>query len=104
MNHSQATLQTVRRTNPLGIQILVGLGLAAVVVIFGLIIASQATSQESMMKKEHAATANVLPQLFISDEALKPNLNGVLATGDGGAMLPAEETIGGISRGRFDRR
>jgi hypothetical protein len=33
------------------------------------------------------AGPNVLPALFISPEALKPNLGGMTATGDGGAMI-----------------
>ena len=33
------------------------------------------------------AGPNVLPSLFVSPEALKPNLGGMTATGDGGAMI-----------------
>lgn len=33
------------------------------------------------------AGPNVLPSLFVSPEALKPNLGGMTATGDGGGMI-----------------
>jgi hypothetical protein len=39
---------------------------------------------------------------MITPESLEPNLNGMLATGDGGAALPLEEIVGGISRQAFD--
>jgi hypothetical protein len=38
-------------------------------------------------KKGPAPGPNVLPALFVSPEALKPNLGGMSATGDGGAMI-----------------
>lgn len=37
--------------------------------------------------KQPATGPNVLPSLFVSPEALKPNLGGVTATGDGGALI-----------------
>jgi hypothetical protein len=37
--------------------------------------------------KGPAPGPNVLPALFVSPEALKPNLGGMSATGDGGAMI-----------------
>ena len=85
------------------VQTAIGLMLVIAISAFGIFTASHATGQESMMRKAPAATANVLPELFISDEALEPNLNGVLATGDGGASLPLEETVGGVSRNAFQR-
>jgi hypothetical protein len=48
-----------------------------------------------------AATENVLPPLVVPPESLEPNLNGVLATGDGGASIPLEELVGGVSRDAF---
>jgi hypothetical protein len=86
------------------VQAAVGLALLIIISAFGLFIASQATGQESMTRKTaQATTVNVLPPLFISDESQQPNLNGVLATGDGGAALPLEEIVGGVSRNAFDR-
>jgi hypothetical protein len=41
--------------------------------------------------KDPATGPNVLPQLFVSPEALKPNLGGMTATGDGGAMLEGSQ-------------
>jgi hypothetical protein len=49
-----------------------------------------------------AIKANVLPHLVISPASLEPNLNGVLATGDGGAALPLEELIAGVRREAFN--
>jgi hypothetical protein len=49
-----------------------------------------------------AAAANVSPELFISDESLRPNLNAVLATGDGGASIPLEELVAGVRREAFN--
>jgi len=37
--------------------------------------------------KAPASGPNVLPPLFVSPEALKPNLGGMTATGDGGAAI-----------------
>ena len=48
-----------------------------------------------------AAAANVLPELVISPQSLEPNLNGMLATGDGGASIPLEELVAGVSREAF---
>jgi hypothetical protein len=49
-----------------------------------------------------AARENVLPALVISPLSLEPNLNGVLATGDGGAAIPLEELVAGVRREAFD--
>lgn len=38
-------------------------------------------------EKTPATGPNVLPPLFVSPEALKPNLGGMTATGDGGASI-----------------
>jgi hypothetical protein len=85
------------------IQAAIGLVLVIVISAIGLVAAPHATGQEGMMRKAASATtANVLPPLFISDESQQPNLNGVLATGDGGAALPPEETVGGVSRDAFN--
>jgi hypothetical protein len=37
--------------------------------------------------KTPASGANVLPTLFLSPDAFKPNLGGMTATGDGGASI-----------------
>jgi hypothetical protein len=50
-----------------------------------------------------AARENVLPALVISPLSLEPNLNGVLATGDGAASIPLEELVAGVRREAFDR-
>jgi hypothetical protein len=63
----------------------------------GLFTASHAIGQESTVRKaDPATTANVLPPLYISDESLEPNLNGMLATGDGGAMIEIKEITGNL--------
>src|SRR5436190_21678720 len=69
------------------VQAAIGLALVIVISAFGLFIASQALGQENMTPKTQAATANVLPILILSPELQEPNLNGMLATGDGGAMI-----------------
>jgi hypothetical protein len=85
------------------IQAAIGLVLVIAISAFGLFTASHANGQDGMARKTaQATTMNVLPPLFISDESQQPNLNGVLATGDGGAALPLEETVGGVSRNVFD--
>jgi hypothetical protein len=85
------------------VQAAIGLVLVIAISAFGLFTASHANGQDGMTRKTAQATMmNVLPPLFISDESQQPNLNGVLATGDGGAALPLEETVGGVSRNAFD--
>jgi hypothetical protein len=85
------------------VQAAIGLVLVIAISAIGLIAAPRATGQEGMVRKSATATtANVLPPLFLSDESQQPNLNGALATGDGGAALPLEETVGGVSRGAFN--
>jgi hypothetical protein len=100
-NQFQESLLVADRSGTAGfrlafVQAAVGLALACVISIFGLVIASQAHGQDTKRP-----TANVLPELILSPDSQEPNLNGVLATGDGGAALPAEETIGGVSRDAF---
>jgi hypothetical protein len=109
INQFQESLLTDDRTSKANhtlrsacIQSAIGLMLVIAISAFGLFTASHATGQESMMRKDPAATANVLPELVIWPESLEPNLNGMLATGDGGASLPLEETVGGVSRNAFD--
>lgn len=108
INQFQESLWTDDRTSKTNhtlrsawVQTAIGLMLVIAISAFGIFTASHATGQENMVRKP--AMANVLPELFISDEALEPNLNGLLATGDGGASLPIEETVGGVSRNAFDR-
>jgi hypothetical protein len=105
VNQFQASLLTADRAGkpdlPMRsalLQAVIGFALVLAVSAFGLFAASHAIGQEA----QAAGTANVLPQLMISPESLEPNLNGMLATGDGGATLPFEETVGGISREAFE--
>jgi hypothetical protein len=97
VNQFQASLLTARRGGKAGllvrlafIQAAFGFALILLASAFGLFTASHVIGQEGMLRK--AATANVLPPLVISDEALQPNLAGMLATGDGGAMIEPSET------------
>ena len=92
VNQFQASLLTAQRTGKAGLpaglaflQAAFGIAFVLLVSAFGLFTAWHAIGQESMLPK--AATANVLPPLVISDEALQPNLTGMLATGDGGATI-----------------
>jgi hypothetical protein len=80
-----------RAPRPAWLQAPIGLVLVIAISAFGLFTASHAIGQESTVRKAPAATANVLPPLYISDESLQPNLNGMLATGDGGAMIENKE-------------
>jgi hypothetical protein len=88
-------------TRTVFVQTVIGLTLVIAIAAFGVFSATHATGQETRTQK--AATANVLPALTIWSETREPNLNGVLATGDGAAALPAEEVVGGVSRNAFDR-
>lgn len=104
VNQFQASLLTADRAGKADLpmrsallQAAIGAALVLAVSAFGLFAASHAIGQEA----QAARTANVLPQLMISPESLEPNLNGMLATGDGGAALPLEETVGGVSREAF---
>jgi hypothetical protein len=106
VNQFQASLLTADRVGKADlpmpsalIQAVIGFALVLAVSAFGLFAASHAIGQEVSAR---TATANVLPQLMISPESLEPNLNGMLATGDGGAALPLEETVGGTSRQAFE--
>jgi hypothetical protein len=110
MNQFQESLIVAGNTNKDGltmrsgyVQAAIGLVLVIAISAFGLFAASHANGQDGIGRKTaQASTVNVLPPLFISDESQQPNLNGVLATGDGGAALPLEETVGGVSRNAFD--
>jgi hypothetical protein len=56
--------------------------------LFAAVVAiSQEAKSTGQIGTPPAASANVLPPLVISSEALEPNLNGVLATGEGGALI-----------------
>jgi hypothetical protein len=97
-NQFQESLLAADRTDNAGfrlaiVQAAVGLALACVISIFGLVIASQAYGQETKRP-----TANVLPELIISPESQEPNLNGMLTTGDGGTSLPVDATAGDAKR------
>ena len=98
MNPMQTALHTVRETNTMRkvqdsiVQAGVGFCLFCVIAIFGLVIVSQATGQEETKPKAAVTQANVLPKLIIWNDALEPSLNGMLATGDGGAMIETKET------------
>jgi hypothetical protein len=59
-------------------------------------------SRTTATSAPRTAAANVLPELFISEESLQPNLNGVLVTGDGGASIPLEELVAGVRRDAFN--
>jgi hypothetical protein len=74
------------------VQAAIGLLLVIAISAFGLFTASHASGQEGMVRKATPATANVLPDLVIWPESLEPNLSGMLATGDGGAAIDAQET------------
>jgi len=68
---------------------------------FGILYASQAIGEEVSKPRtavSGASAANVLPTLAISSQALEPNLNGMLATGDGGAMIDTQEITGSLPR------
>jgi hypothetical protein len=108
VNQFQASLLTADRAGKADlpvrsalIQAAIGFALVLAVSAFGLFAASHAIGQEAQAATDkiaaRTATANVLPQLVIAPESLEPNLNGMLATGDGGAALPLEEIVGGIS-------
>ena len=113
VNQFQASLLTADRAGKADlpmrsalIQAAIGFALVLAVSAFGLFAASHAIGQEAQAATDkvgaRTVTANVLPQLVISPESLEPNLNGMLATGDGGAALPLEEIVGGISREAFE--
>ena len=98
MNTMQTALHTVRETHIMRkvqdsiVQAGVGFCLFCVLAIFGMVIVSQATGQESVKPKALAAQANVLPKLVIWNDGLEPGLTGMLATGDGGAVIETKET------------
>jgi hypothetical protein len=114
VNQFQASLLTADRVGKTGlsirpalVQAAFGLALVLMACAFGLFAASHAISQEvsnAAGKGALVATANVLPQLVIHAESLAPNLNGMLATGDGGAAIPLEELVAGVSREAFHNR
>jgi hypothetical protein len=81
------------------VQLVVALLLVTIMAAFGIFTATHASGEEMM--KRAPAQAKVLPDLNITPESLEPNLSSMLATGDGGASLPLEETVGGISREAF---
>ena len=96
MNTMQTALHTVRETKTIRkvqdsiVQAGVGFCLFCTIAIFGMVIVSQATGQEGMARRAPVAQANVLPKLLITIDALEPGLNGVLATGDGGAVIETQ--------------
>jgi hypothetical protein len=98
MNPMQTALRTVRETKTIRkvqdsiVQAGVGFCLFCAIAVFGMVIVSQATGQESMKQKTPVTQANVLPKLVIWNDALEPGLHGMLATGDGGAMIETKET------------
>jgi len=106
VNQFQASLLTADRAKvglsirPALIQAALGFALVLMVSAFGLFAASHAIGQEASNagKGTPVVTANVLPQFVIYPASLEPNLNGVLATGDGGASIPLEEVVAGVSR------
>ena len=108
MKQLQTTLLTANRAkvglSTRHVRVQVVLGLVLIASVFGVFAMANAVPQEasSTSKGTHFAATNVLPQLVISPESLKPNLNGMLATGDGGASLPLEEVVAGVSRGAFN--
>jgi hypothetical protein len=106
INQFQESLMITDRTmRPAYAQMAIGLVLVIAISAFGLFTASHARGDESLTRKNiPAATANVLPSLVIWPQSQEPNLNGMLATGDGGAALPLEETVGGVSRDAFDHK
>jgi len=67
----------------------------ALISAFALFVAVVAISQEARStgrNSEPVASANVLPPLVISAQSLEPNLNGMLATGEGGALIVFTDT------------
>jgi hypothetical protein len=82
----ESLMITDRKMRPAYAQTATGLVLVIAIVAFGLFATSHAIGQESKQSSK-AATANVLPPLFISDESLAPHLDWILATGDGGATI-----------------
>jgi hypothetical protein len=84
--------KTGRTLRPAYLQAAIRMVLVIAIYAFGLFTATHAIGQESTVRKAPAATANVLPELVIWPESQEPNLNGVLATGDGGAMIETKET------------
>lgn len=66
------------------------------------LIGREASHAEEKGTSPVAARENVLPALVISPLSLEPNLNGMLATIDGGAALPLEELVAGVRREAFD--
>jgi len=98
MNAMQTSIPTARDMKVMRkiqdsiVQAGVGFCLFCVIAIFGMVIVSQATGHERMAEKPSAARANVLPELFIGNDALQPGLTGMLATGDGAAIIDISET------------
>jgi hypothetical protein len=107
VNQFQESLLTGDRVNKAGlpmrlvfIQAARGFVLVLMISTFGLFAASHAIGQEvpgvATKGAVPVATGNVLPKLVISPESLEPNLNGMLATGDGGAVIEPQETTGSL--------
>jgi hypothetical protein len=105
VNHFQASLLTAERIGkgdqPIRlafIQAALGFALVLMISVFGLFATSHAIGQDASgaAAKGPSVVANVLPPLVISPESLEPNLNGTLATGDGGSMIETKETTGGL--------
>jgi hypothetical protein len=99
VNQFQESLLTSNRTGlPMRlvfVQAAIGFAFVLMISALGLFAASHAIGQEVSGVAEKGAapvaTANVLPKLVILPESLEPNLNGMLATGDGGAMIEIKE-------------
>jgi hypothetical protein len=71
-------------------QTAIGFVFVLMVSAFGLFAASNAIGEEAYTAVKGASpidAAAVLPILVISPESLEPNLNAMLATGDGGAVI-----------------
>jgi hypothetical protein len=82
------------------------LALVLMVSAFGLFSVSRAIGQQASIavgKGTPVVTANVLPELIFHPETLEPNLNGMLATGDGGATIPLEEVVDAVLREASER-
>jgi hypothetical protein len=98
-NRIQATtqptlVQAVRDLKPV-------LMFSAVGLVTALSLIALQASHTTVKATPKVAAANVSPELYISPASLEPNLNGMLATGDGGASIPLEELVAGVRREAF---
>jgi hypothetical protein len=108
VNQFQESLLTLDRASKsnymtcLGlIQTAIGFMLVIAISAFELFAASQAIGQEVTRKLSSTAALNVLPRLVISPESLEPNLNWMLATGDGAAVIKPPEASENQQRRNF---